>query len=202
MEDPCKSHAHWSMFEQKQEIERHTERLLAVMSNSKAALLGMIEHGEVSEVTKLSDLREGHLGGVRRLEMMGPIKQARPMAAKRSPSVVELSPSDCMLFKLLKRTCKISDAPHTIAPLAFIKANAAASLHAPLSLLLHASPAKRQGASCKQAAGEGCHNPTPCWTRQTQARPNQPWACCSVFIPPPASRGHLRHLHQPKLEFC
>ena len=37
---------------------------------------------------------------------------------------------------------------------------------------------------------KGCQNTTPCWTRQIQARPNQPWARCSVFIPPPASRGH------------
>ncbi len=29
---------------------------------------------------------------------------------------------------------------------------------------------QRQGASCRQAAVEGCHNPTPCWTRQIQAR--------------------------------
>ena len=47
-----------------------------------------------------------------------------------------------------------------------------------LLLLLHAFPAKRQGASCRQAAVKGCHNPTPCWTRQIQARPNQPWARC------------------------
>ncbi len=38
-----------------------------------------------------------------------------------------------------------------------------------LVLLLHAFPAKRQGASCKQAAVKSCHNPTPCWTRQIQA---------------------------------
>ncbi len=60
-----------------------------------------------------------------------------------------------------------------------------------LLLLLHACPAKRQGASCRQAAIKGCHNPTPCWTRHIQARPNQPWAQCSVFVPPPASRGHI-----------
>ena len=70
----------------------------------------------------------GHLGGVKRLDRIGPMKQARPMAAKSRPSVVELSPSDCMLGRLLKRTCRMSDAPHTIAPLAFISANAAASL--------------------------------------------------------------------------
>ncbi len=58
-------------------------------------------------------------------------------------------------------------------------------------IILHAFPAKRQGASCRQAAVKGCHNPTPCWTCQIQARPNQPWARGSVFIPPPASRGHL-----------
>ncbi len=60
-----------------------------------------------------------------------------------------------------------------------------------LLLILHAFAAKRQGASCRQAAVEGCHNPTPCWTRQIQARHNQPWARCSVFISPPASRGQL-----------
>ncbi len=57
--------------------------------------------------------------------------------------------------------------------------------------LLHAFPAKRQGAPCRQAAEKkGCHNPTPRWTHQIQARPNQPWARCSVLIPAPASRGH------------
>jgi hypothetical protein len=30
----------------------------------------------------------------------------------------------------------------------------------------------------------------PRHTRQIQARPKQPWARCSVFIPPPVSRGH------------
>ena len=40
---------------------------------------------------------------------------------------------------------------------------------------------------CRQAAGKGCQNPTPCWTRQIQARPNQPWARCSEFIPPPGA---------------
>ena len=44
------------------------------------------------------------------------------------------------------------------------------------------------------SCGKGCQNPTPCWTRQIQARPNQPWARCSVFIPPPASRGHTKGL--------
>ena len=30
---------------------------------------------------------------------------------------------------------------------------------------------------CLQTScSKGCHNPTPCWTRQNQARPNQPWA--------------------------
>ena len=38
---------------------------------------------------------------------------------------------------------------------------------------------------------KGYQNPTPCWTRQIQARPNQPRVRCSVFIPPPASRGHI-----------
>ncbi len=58
-----------------------------------------------------------------------------------------------------------------------------------LPVLLHAFCAKRQGASCRQAAVKGCRNPTPCWTRQIQARPNQSCARCSVFVPPPASRG-------------
>jgi hypothetical protein len=56
------------------------------------------------------------------------MKQARPMEAKSRPSVVALSPSVCMLRRLLKRTCSTSDAPHTVAPLAFISVNAAASL--------------------------------------------------------------------------
>ena len=34
-----------------------------------------------------------------------------------------------------------------------------------------------------------CQNPTPCWPRQIQARHNQPWVRCSVFILPPASQG-------------
>ena len=58
-----------------------------------------------------------------------------------------------------------------------------------LLILLHAFPAKRQGTSRRQFAVKGCHNPTPCWTRQIQARPNQPWTRSSVFILPPASRG-------------
>ncbi len=38
-----------------------------------------------------------------------------------------------------------------------------------------------QGTSCRQAAFKGCHNPIPCWTRQSTARPNQLWARCSTF---------------------
>ena len=53
---------------------------------------------------------------------------------------------------------------------------------------------KRQGASCRQAANKGCQTPTPCWTRQIQARPNQPWARCSVYVPSPASRGPYIHI--------
>ena len=49
--------------------------------------------------------------------------------------------------------------------------------------------------SCRQAAVEGCHNPTPCWTRQIQARPNQPWVWCSVFVPPAGSRSPVRLGH-------
>ena len=44
----------------------------------------------------------------------------------------------------------------------------------------------KQGASADKLQVKA-QNPTPCWTRQIQARPNQPWARCSVFIPPPAS---------------
>ncbi len=43
---------------------------------------------------------------------------------------------------------------------------------------------------CRQAAVKGCQNPTPCRAPQIQARPNQPWARCSVFVPPPASRAY------------
>ncbi len=58
-----------------------------------------------------------------------------------------------------------------------------------LCILLHGVPAKSQGASCRQVAGKDCHYPTPSWTRHVLAEPNQPWARCSVFLPPPASRG-------------
>ena len=50
-------------------------------------------------------------------------------------------------------------------------------------------PKERQGASCRQVTGKGCQVPAPCWTRPIQGRPNQPWARCSVFMPPPATRG-------------
>ena len=43
--------------------------------------------------------------GVTLLETTGPMKQPKPMAANRRPSVVELSPKLCMLGKVLKRTC-------------------------------------------------------------------------------------------------
>lgn len=110
-----------------------------------------------------------NLMGVTLLEMTGPMKQPTPMAAKRRPSVVELSPKLCMLGKVLKRTCaacrsaqeraghggkqvsargkpaqvavaptcRLSEAPHTTAPLAFMKVIAAASLHATMSWLDH-----------------------------------------------------------------
>ncbi len=55
-----------------------------------------------------------------------------------------------------------------------------ASIH----IYIHALAARRQGITCRQAAGKGCHSPTPCWNRQIQARPNQPWARCSAFLPP------------------
>ncbi len=85
-----------------------------------------------------------------------------------------------------------------------IEVSSAIPLH---HIFLHAFPAKRQGASCRQAAVEGCQNPTPCWTRQIQARPNQPRARCSVFLPPPASRGQMWYkmehslLHRVRIEF-
>ena len=47
------------------------------------------------------------------------------------------------------------------------------------------------------SCSKGCQNPTP---RQIQARPNQPWARCSVFIPPPASRGQLVKFNHLKSE--
>ena len=49
---------------------------------------------------------------------------------------------------------------------------------------------------------KGCQNPNPCWTRQIQARPDQPWARCSVFIPPPAgaNRGSVI-IHRKMLLF-
>ncbi len=46
-------------------------------------------------------------------------------------------------------------------------------------------------ASCRQAAVEGCHNPTPCWAHQIQARPNQWWAWRSILSPSPANRGQF-----------
>ena len=52
------------------------------------------------------------------------------------------------------------------------------------TLFLHRGKVRLQ-TSCSK----GCQNPTPCWTRQIQARPNHLWARCSVFISPPASRG-------------
>ena len=63
-------------------------------------------------------------------------------------------------------------------------------------LFLSAFPANWQGSSCRQAAVKGCHNPAPCWTHQILARPNQPWARNSVFVPPLASRGHWLYIVQ------
>ena len=111
-----------------------------------------------------------HLVGVTLFETIGPMKQPKPIAANKRPSVVELSPKLCMLGNVLKRTCKacctvcqpckeearvrdhrsrpfqpkpwqsaetkeectcrLSEAPHTMAPLAFMRVRAAASLHA------------------------------------------------------------------------
>ena len=42
-----------------------------------------------------------------------------------------------------------------------------------------------------RAACKGCQNPVPCWTRQIQPRPNQPWARCSVRIPPPPAGANI-----------
>ena len=39
------------------------------------------------------------------------------------------------------------------------------------------------------SCSKDCQIPAPCRARQIQARPDQPWAWCSVFIPPPASWG-------------
>ena len=35
------------------------------------------------------------------------------------------------------------------------------------------------------SCSKGCQNPAPCWTRQIQARPHQPWSRCSVRQPGP-----------------
>ncbi len=51
-------------------------------------------------------------------------------------------------------------------------------------LLLHVVPANTQGTTCRQAAIKGCHKYFPRWSRKIQARPNQLWAQCSVFLPP------------------
>ena len=59
--------------------------------------------------------------------------------------------------------------------------------HTHTHIYIYAFPAKGkvQTTACK-----GCQTPTPCWTRQIQARPSRPWAQCSVFVPHPATRGH------------
>jgi hypothetical protein len=49
---------------------------------------------------------------------------------------------------------------------------------------LHVDKVRLQRSCSPKAAT----NPTPCWTRHVQAWPNQPWARCSLFLPPPASR--------------
>ena len=46
-----------------------------------------------------------HLIGVTLLATTGPRKLPRPMAANKSPRVVELSPKPCMPGSVLKRTC-------------------------------------------------------------------------------------------------
>ena len=48
---------------------------------------------------------------------------------------------------------------------------------------------QRQGACADKLQVKAATHPTPGWTRQIQERPNQPWARCSKFVPPPASRG-------------
>ncbi len=57
-------------------------------------------------------------------------------------------------------------------------------------LFLKEVSARRQGASCRQAAVEGCHIPTPYWTRQILAGPNLPWARMLSNYNAPASRGN------------
>ena len=79
--------------------------------------------------------------------------------------------------------------------------HASGPLHSCFFSFLHAFPAKRQSTSCRQGACKGCQIPTPCWTRQIQARPNQPWARCSVFLPPPASRGHSCFIYRDQCFF-
>ena len=70
-------------------------------------------------------------------------------------------------------------------PIALRKSGA--QLHYHHYLLSHDCPAKRQGASFRQAAVGGCHNPTPCWTRQIQAT-----LCMvlSIYTPLPPAGAH------------
>jgi hypothetical protein len=57
-------------------------------------------------------------------------------------------------------------------------------------IITYAVPAKRgKVRPADKLQVEAAKVPTPCWTRQIHARPNQPWARRSVFVPPPASRG-------------
>jgi hypothetical protein len=84
------------------------------------------------------------------------------------------------------------DAAGPITSLSARARTTASCVHTPAWVLLNRyyyTLFQKQGASCRQAASKGCQMPTPCWTRRIQARPNPPWARCSVFVLPPASRG-------------
>ena len=59
-----------------------------------------------------------------------------------------------------------------------------------LLLLLHAFPAKRQGASCKQAAVKGCHNPPLVGLAISKQDPtNRGHGAQYLYRPPPARAG-------------
>ncbi len=76
--------------------------------------------------------------------------------------------------------------------------DALAALPLLLMVILHAFPTRGK-VRLQTNYRERCHSHTPNLTRQIQARHNKPWAQCSVFVPPPASRGLA--LQSPKLCF-
>ena len=47
---------------------------------------------------------------------------------------------------------------------------------------------------CRQAACKGCQIPMPCWTRQIQARPSQPWARYSALYCPLPAGATAQHM--------